>query len=49
MKNEKLKQLRSALIDGENSGFIQNFDPQNFKTQLKQRLFVKRDISDKKE
>jgi antitoxin ParD1/3/4 len=37
-EEEKLKLLRQALIDGEQSGFVENFDPQEFKKSLKQGL-----------
>ena len=36
-EEEKLKALRQALIEGEKSGFIENFNPQDFKARLKQR------------
>ncbi|WP_240699524.1 type II toxin-antitoxin system ParD family antitoxin [Spirosoma sordidisoli] len=39
-EEEKLKALRLALIEGEKSGFIDNFDPQTFKEKLKQRHLV---------
>ena len=39
-EEEKLKVLRQALIEGEKSGFIDNFDPQAFKEKLKQRHLV---------
>ena len=34
-EEEKLKVLRQALIEGEQSGFVENFDPQEFKNSLK--------------
>lgn len=37
-EEEKLKALRQALADGEQSGFVENFDPQQFKNDLKRRL-----------
>lgn len=37
-EEEKLQMLRQALIEGEQSGFIENFDPQEFKRSLKSRL-----------
>jgi len=36
-EEEKLMVLRQALIEGEKSGFVENFDPQDFKVRLKQR------------
>lgn len=36
-EEEKLMVLRQALIEGEKSGFVENFDPQDFKARLKQR------------
>lgn len=38
-EEEKLRMLRQALADGEQSGFVENFDPQAFKNALK-RGFV---------
>jgi antitoxin ParD1/3/4 len=38
-EEEKLKMLRQALVEGEQSGFVENFDPQQFKSTLK-RGFV---------
>lgn len=35
---EKLKTLRQALTEGEQSGFVENFDPQEFKNILKYGL-----------
>lgn len=37
-EEEKLKMLRYALSEGEQSGFVENFDPQTFKNTLKRRL-----------
>jgi antitoxin ParD1/3/4 len=34
-EEEKVKMLRQTLIDGEQSGFVDNFDPQEFKSALK--------------
>lgn len=39
-EEEKMSALRQALIDGENSGFVNNFDPQAFKARLKEGLAV---------
>lgn len=38
-EEEKLKMLRQALSEGEQSGFVKNFDAQTFKNTLK-RGFV---------
>lgn len=37
-EEEKLKTLRQALAEGEQSGFVENFNPQEFKNSLKHRL-----------
>ena len=37
-EEEKLKMLRQALAEGEQSGFVENFDPQQFKNTLKRGL-----------
>jgi antitoxin ParD1/3/4 len=34
-EEQKLKLLRQALIDGEESGWVENFNPVEFKTKLK--------------
>jgi antitoxin ParD1/3/4 len=34
-EEEKLKMLRKALIDGEQSGFVEHFNPEEFKANLK--------------
>ncbi len=34
-EEEKLQHLRQALTDGENSGFVADFNPQTFKASLK--------------
>ena len=34
-EEEKLKILRKALIDGEQSGFVEHFNPEEFKAKLK--------------
>lgn len=34
-EEEKLKALRQALIEGERSGFVESFDPHEFKNALK--------------
>ncbi len=39
-EEEKMSALRQALIDGENSGFVKNFDPQAFKAKLKKRIII---------
>lgn len=36
-EEEKLKLLKQALIDGEQSGFSENFNPQAFQERLKQK------------
>ena len=36
-EEEKLKLLRQALADGEQSGFVENFNPQSFQAKLKQQ------------
>ncbi|MCF0056310.1 type II toxin-antitoxin system ParD family antitoxin [Dyadobacter sp. CY356] len=35
-EEQKLKLLRQALIDGEESGWVENFNPAIFKAKLKQ-------------
>lgn len=37
-EEEKLKALRQALTDGEQSGFVENFSPQAFKAKLKREI-----------
>ncbi|MCF2521071.1 type II toxin-antitoxin system ParD family antitoxin [Dyadobacter sp. CY351] len=39
-EEEKLLLLRQALIDGEQSGWVENFDPEKFKTGLKRRTKI---------
>lgn len=34
-EEHKMKTLRQALIDGEESGFVENFNPVEFKAKLK--------------
>lgn len=34
-EEEKLKLLRQALIEGEQSGWIEDFDPQEFKARMR--------------
>lgn len=34
-EEEKLRMLRQALIEGEQSGFVENFEVQEFKNNLK--------------
>lgn len=36
-EEEKLKPLRQALIDGEQSGIDENFDPEQFVTRMRQK------------
>lgn len=36
-KEEKLRVLRKALIDGEQSGWICDFDPEEFKARMRAR------------
>lgn len=36
-EEEKLKALKQALIDGEQSGFVEDFDPQGFQAKLRER------------
>lgn len=35
VEEEKLKLLRQALIEGEESGWVENFNPTDFKARLK--------------
>lgn len=37
-EEEKLKILRQALVDGEQSGFVENFDPQAFQSSLRREF-----------
>lgn len=37
-EEEKLKILQQALADGEQSGFVENFSPQEFKARLNREL-----------
>lgn len=37
-EEEKLKVLRQALIEGEESGWVENFDTENFKAGLKRQI-----------
>jgi antitoxin ParD1/3/4 len=37
-EEEKLKTLRQALAEGEQSGFVENFDSQQFINALKRKL-----------
>lgn len=39
-EEEKLKVLRQALADGEQSGFVENFSPQEFKARLNRELLA---------
>jgi Arc/MetJ-type ribon-helix-helix transcriptional regulator len=41
-KENSLKALRNALIEGEDSGWVQNFDTVDFKNKLKKKFFSKR-------
>lgn len=34
-EEEKLKLLRQALVEGENSGWIEDFDPEEFKARMR--------------
>ncbi|TLV02159.1 type II toxin-antitoxin system ParD family antitoxin [Dyadobacter luticola] len=34
-EEEKLKALRQALIEGEQGGWVENFDPEEFKAKLR--------------
>ncbi|MDF7817512.1 type II toxin-antitoxin system ParD family antitoxin [Runella sp. MFBS21] len=36
-EEEKLKVLRQALVEGEESGFVENFNPQSFQAELKRQ------------
>lgn len=36
-EEEKMNVLRQALIEGEQSGFVEDFDPQAFKANLRKR------------
>ena len=38
LEEQKLRLLRQALIEGEGSGWIENFDPVDFKAKLKENL-----------
>ena len=35
-EEQKLRLLRHALIEGEESGWVENFDPNDFKVKLKE-------------
>ena len=37
-EEQKLKLLRQALIDGEESGWVENFNPSDFKANLKKNI-----------
>lgn len=37
-EEEKLKVLRQALTDGEQSGFVEDFNPQEFRAKLNREL-----------
>lgn len=39
-EEEKLQLLRQALINGEQSGWVENFDPEKFKAGLKRRTKI---------
>jgi antitoxin ParD1/3/4 len=39
-EEEKLKLLKQALIDGEQSEFIEDFNPQTFQERLKQKSMI---------
>ncbi len=36
-EEEKLKALKRALIDGEQSGFVEDFNPREFQAKLRQK------------
>jgi antitoxin ParD1/3/4 len=36
-EEEKLKLLRQALVEGEQSGWIEDFDPEEFKARMRNR------------
>jgi antitoxin ParD1/3/4 len=36
-EEEKLKMLKKALIDGEQSGFVEDFNPKAFQARLRQK------------
>lgn len=37
-KEQKHRVLRQALIDGEESGWVENFNPENFKALTKEKV-----------
>ena len=37
-EEQKLRLLRQALIDGEESGWVENFNPADFKAKLKKNI-----------
>ena len=37
-EEEKLKVLKQALIDGERSGFVEDFNPQEFQAKLREKF-----------
>ncbi|WP_254560261.1 type II toxin-antitoxin system ParD family antitoxin [Dyadobacter diqingensis] len=39
-EEEKLKLLRQALIEGEESGWVENFNPIDFKARLKKNILA---------
>jgi antitoxin ParD1/3/4 len=39
-EEEKLKLLRQALIEGEESGWVENFNPTDFKARLKKNILA---------
>ena len=42
-EEEQLKALRKALSDGEQSGFVENFNPKAFQARLKHKSLVQND------
>ena len=42
-EEEKLKLLKQALVEGEQSGFVENFNPQAFQAKLKQKSLAEND------
>lgn len=38
IEEEKLRNLRQALINGEKSGWVENFDPEAFKAKMRQSI-----------